>query len=180
MFRPRSLLCRTALGLTLASGAAYSGTATATQTVSIALSPLGKIYVPSTLNLLMSGAAFSAYSGAVPLTFRARTSATGVGSVTVQASGDFAPAGGPSVANGMLTYTCTSGGYGSACPGTQTVSVTAQRPVLTLGSQSCIGGGSGCSAADPASVDLTFRLDNNASVPTGNYQVQLTFTISCT
>ncbi len=162
------------------SGAAYSGTATATQTVSIALSPLGKIYVPSTQNLLMSGAAFSAYSGTVPLTFRARTSAAGAGSVTVQANGDFTPAGGPSVVSGMLTYTCISGGYGAACPGTQTVSVTAQRPVLTLGSLSCIGGGSGCSTADPASVDLTFRLDNNATVPTGNYQVQLTFTISCT
>lgn len=128
----------------------------------------------------MSGVAFSAYTGTLPLTFRARTSAAGVGSITVQASSDFTPAGGPSAAKGMLTYTCTSGGYGSACSGTQTVSVTAQRPVLTLGSQSCTGGGSECSAADPASVDLTFRLDDDASVPADNYQVQLTFTISCT
>jgi len=175
-----SLPYRIIFGLALAAGCVYAGSATATQTVSITLSPLGKIYVPSSVNMLKTGTAFSAYSGAVPLTFRARTSAAGTGSVTVQATGDFTPAGGPSVAGGMLTYTCTSGGYGTACSGSQTVSVTTQRPVLTLGSSACTGGGSGCSATDPASVDLTFRLDNDPTVPTGNYQVQLMFTISCT
>jgi hypothetical protein len=167
------------LGLIVACGVAQSGSATATQTVSISLSPLGKIYVPSSLNLLKSGTAFSAYNGTLPLTFRARTSAVGAGSITVQANGDFTPGGGPSIANGMLTYTCVSGGYGSACSGAQTVGGTAH-PVLTLGSQSCTGGGAGCSTADPASVDLMLRLDNDPVVPTGNYQVQLVFTISCT
>jgi hypothetical protein len=180
MLQVRSLARLVIVGILAACGAAYSGSGTATQTVSIVLSPLGKIYVPSSLNLLISGTAFSAYTGALPLTFRARTSASGAGSITVQANGDFTPAGGPSVASGMLTYTCTGGGYGSACSGTQTVSVTAQRPVLTLGSQSCTGGGSGCSAMDPASVDLMLRLDNDPVVQTDNYQVQLIFTISGT
>ena len=180
MQQTRNLACRVVLGLIVACGVAQSGSATATQTVSISLSPLGKIYVPSSLNLLKSGTAFSAYNGALPLTFRARTSAVGAGSITVQANGDFAPTGGPSINQGMLTYTCVSGGYGSACSGAQTVSGTAQRPVLTLGSQSCTGGGAGCSAADPASVDLMLRLDNDPVVPTDNYQVQLVFTISCT
>lgn len=175
----RNLAWRVLLGLLAACSVAQSDFATATQTVSISLSPLGKIYVPSSLNLVKSGTAFSAYTGTLPLRFRARTSAVGAGSITVQANGDFTPAGGPSISQGMLTYTCVSGGYGSACSGAQTVSNTAQ-PVLTLGSQACTGGGAGCSTADPASVDLMLRLDNDPVVPTDNYQVQLVFTISCT
>lgn len=180
MYKINPLAVGVSLCLLGACGAAHAGSATATQSVSIVLSPQGKIYVPSSLDLLKSGTAFSAYSGVLPFTFRARTSAAGTGSITVQATGDFTPSGGPSVAGGMLTYTCTSGGYGVACAGTQVVGVTTQRNVLTLGSGSCTGGGSGCSATDPASANLNFRLDNDATVPTGSYQVQLTFTISCT
>jgi hypothetical protein len=151
-----------------------------TQSVSVVLSPLGKVTVPASISLLSGSLAFSAYTAALPVLFRARTNATGSGTITVQAAADFAPSGGPSVTTGMLTYTCAAAAYGTACAGTQTVSTTSQRPVITLPPSACTGGGNGCSSADPASIDLLFRLENDVSIPTGNYSVQLTFTVSST
>lgn len=167
------------LALTLRS-TALADSMTVTQSVNVTLSPNGKVTVPASITLLSSALAFSAFTAALPVLFRARTSPTGLGTITVQATGDFTPAGGPSIAAGMLTYTCAAAAYGTACSGTQTVSTTSQRPVVNLPASACTGGGNGCSSADPASVDLLFRLENDASIPTGSYSVQLTFTISCT
>ena len=152
----------------------------ATQSVSVVLSPVGKVILPASITLLNGALAFSPYTASLPVLFRARTSAAGSGSITVQSSGDFTPSGGPSVAAGKLTYTCAAAAYGAACTGTQIVSPTVQRPVLTLPRSSCIAGGNGCSTVDPASINLLFRLENDVSLPTGTYSVQLTFTISCT
>jgi hypothetical protein len=138
------------------------------------------VSVPASITLLSGSLAFSAFMAALPVLFRARTSPSGLGTITVQATGDFTPSGGPSVSAGMLTYTCSAAAYGAACSGTQSVSTTSQRPVITLPPGACTGGGNGCSAADPATVDLLFRLENDASVSTGAYSVQLTFTVSCT
>jgi hypothetical protein len=153
---------------------------TVTQSINVTLSPNGKLTVPSSITLLNGALAFSAFTAALPVLFRARTSESGVGSITVQATSDFSPAGGPSVNTGILTYTCAAALYGTACSGTQTIDTTSQRPVVNLPSNACTGGGRGCSPSDPASIDLQFRLENDVSIPTGTYSVQLTFTVSCT
>jgi len=152
----------------------------ATQSVIVSLSPNGKLTVPPAVTLLSGGVAFSAFTANLGVDFRARTSATGAATITVRATGNFAPSGGPSIPAGHLTYTCAAAPYGSACTSTQTVSTTVQTPVITLPSRACTGGGGTCSAADPASVNLSFRLENDVSIPTGTYSVQLTFTISST
>ena len=159
---------------------AVADSLTVTQNVNLVLSPNGKLTVPSSITLFSGNTPFSAFSGTLPVLFRARTSSYGVGAITVQAASDFSPAGGPSIAAGMLTYTCLAALYGTPCSGTQAVSRTVQRPVVNLPSKACTGGGNGCSSADPASVNLLFRLENDVSVQPGNYSVQLTFTISCT
>jgi len=153
---------------------------TVTQSVNVTLSPNGKLTIPSSITFLSGNVAFSAFTAALPVLFRARTSTYGSGAITVQATSDFSPAGGPSIAAGMLTYTCLEALYGTPCSSTQAISTTSQRPVVTLPSKACTGGGNGCSSADPASVNLLFRLENDVSVQPGNYSVQLTFTISCT
>ncbi len=151
---------------------------TAVQTVSVSVAPLGRVTLPTETLLAPSGTAFSAFRGTLPFTYRARTSSGGTGSITVQSSGDFLPSGGPSVEEGMLTFTCSSDGYGTPCSGTQTVSATAQRTVLTLKPASCTGGGNGCSASDPAAATLSFSLQNPVSLETGAFTVGLVFTIS--
>lgn len=152
--------------------------AVATQTVTVSLQPQGKVSVPGGLNLERGPQAFAPYAGVLPVSFRIRT-APGMGAnITVQASGNFAPAGGPSVAAGDLTFTCSPASYGTACSGVQTVSATSQRSVVSLPGAACTGGGGGCSATDPANVQLNLQLTNDPSVPTGAYTASLMFTVS--
>lgn len=153
---------------------------TASQTVNVAIVPLGVLTVNSTLVLIHSGGPFTSYTGTLPISYRARTTPAGSGIITVQASGDFSPAGGPSIAAGALTFTCTTDGYAAPCSGSQTVSSSSQRPVIRLGGGACTGGGNGCSATDPAGAAATFLLTNDPSTPTGTYSVTLVFTLSCT
>src|SRR5947209_461215 len=80
---------------------------------------------------------------------------------SVKATADFTPTGGPSVASGQLTYTCTSATLGSACSGTQTASTASQTNVVTLGAGACTGGGGSCSSVDPNTVQTSFALVNN-------------------
>lgn len=153
---------------------------TASQTANVTILPLGVLTVNSTLSLVRSGGPFSPYTATLPISYRARTTPTGSGTITVQASGDFSPAGGPSIAAGALTYICTTDGYAAPCTGIQTVSSSSQRPVIHLNGGACTGGGSGCSANDPAGAAATFLLTNDPSTPTGIYSVTLVFTLSCT
>lgn len=153
---------------------------TATQTLNAAISPKGKVSVSPAISMVNSGTAFSTYTGSLPVQFYIRTSPGASGTITVQATSDFSPAGGPLVTSGDLTYTCTGATLGTACSGTQTVSRTLQTPVLNLGSAggTCTGGGGACSAAAPNSVSINLSLPNNPALSTGTYSAQLTFTIS--
>lgn len=174
------LLYAAAAYLILAAMPCQAAVATAVQSVSVSIAAQGRLYFPASATLTRTGGPFTPYSGPLAFTYRVRTTSSGSATVTVQASGDFTPAGGPSLASGALTYTCSSDGYASPCTGTQTVSTSTQRPVLNLGAGACTGGGSGCSSNDPAAGTAQFRLGNDTVVPTGNYSVQLVFTISCT
>lgn len=157
-----------------------SVTVTATQTLSAAISPKGKVSVSPAVSLVNSGTAFTTYSGALPVQFYIRTSPGSAGTITVQATSDFSPAGGPLVTSGNLTYTCSGPTLGTACAGTQTVSRTLQTPVLNVSSAggTCTGGGGACSAAAPNSVSINLSLPNTPTFSTGTYSAQLTFTIS--
>jgi hypothetical protein len=126
------------------------------------------------------GSVFSTFSGTVPVQFMIRTSPGAAGTITVQATSDFSPAGGPLVTSGNLTYTCSGATLGTACSGTQTVSRTLQTPVLNVSSAggTCTGGGGACSAASPNSVSINLSLPNDPTLSTGTYSAQVTFTIS--
>lgn len=157
-----------------------SGTGTTTQTLSAQLFPIGKLAVPIGLPLASSGTTFVAFSGALAVSYRVRTTPAGAGAITVQATSDFSPAGGPSVSAGDLTYTCSGASLGASCSGSQTVSAAVQTPVLTIPAGVCTGGGGACSASDPNSVQVNFVLTNDPGFSTGTYTAQLIFTISAT
>jgi hypothetical protein len=65
-----------------------------------------------------------------------------------------------------------------SCAGLQTVSPIEQRTVVSIPAGACVGGGSPCSADDPPSVSLMFRLENDPAYSTGSYTTRLVFTIS--
>ena len=158
-----------------------SDQATTSQTISVTIAPAGKLSVPSALPLIGSGAGFSPYSGSLSISYRVRTTpGMSGGTITLQASSDFAPAGGPQISSGALKYACSGASLGSACSGTQTVSTAAQTPVVSIPPAACTGGGAPCSASDPNVVQLQFVLDNDPQYSTGTYSAQVVFVISTT
>jgi len=156
-----------------------AATGTATQTLSAQINAIGKLSVPSTVSVVNSGTTFVAYTGNLSVSYRIRSTATtGSGTLSVKATNDFTPAGGPSIAGGMLTYTCSAATLGTACSGSRTLSTTSQTSVLTVGAGVCTGGGGSCSTNDPNTVQTSFTLADNPAYGTGTYSAVLTFTIS--
>ncbi len=170
---------RVAAVLIFAPAFLFGATGTTTQTLSATIDAIGKVSVPSSLTLTSAGTTFVAYSGSLTVSYKTRTTAaTGSGSLTLKATADFSPAGGPSISSGQLTYTCSAASLGAACSGTQTVSTASPTNVVTLGAGVCTGGGGSCSSTNPNSVQSTFTLSNNPAFKTGTYSATLTFTIS--
>jgi hypothetical protein len=154
-------------------------TGTTTQALSAQINAIGKLSVPSSLTLTSAGTTFVGYSGNLTVSYLARTTAaTGSGSLTMRATADFSPIGGPSIAGAQLTYTCSAATLGAACSGTQTASTASQTSVVTMGANLCTGGGPPCSSGNPNSVQSTFTLSDNPAYKTGTYSATLTFTIS--
>ena len=160
---------------------ARSDVATLTQTINAQLNPLGKISAPASLTLSSTGTVFNPYTGTATLLYRARTTPAGTGgTITVQATGEFSPSGGPTVSSGGLTYTCSAATLGTPCTGTKTLSLTTATSVATIPTSACTGGGGACSTADPNSVKVNFSLTNSPQYQTGSYSATVTFTISAT
>ena len=157
---------------------AVCATAVATQSLNATVNPAWAMSVQASAGLTHGQQAFQPYQANVPLNYQVRTTPTGGGKITLQVTNDFAPAGGPSVSNGVLTYTCGSATLGSPCSGTQTASTAAQTLVVNLPSSACTGGGGACTAQDPNSVTLTFSLTDDPVYATGSYSAHITFTIS--
>jgi len=162
-----------------------SPSAVTTQTLQANIVPLGGLFtVTSALPLTKTSATFNGFTGAMTLSYRARTSQfTGQATITVKATADFAPAGGPSIANppsagDKFTYTCGGATLGTSCSGTQTVSTTSATNVVSIGASACTGGGAPCSTANPNSANVTFTLTNDTKYKTGSYSATLTWTIS--
>jgi hypothetical protein len=158
---------------------AAAATGTATQTLSAQVNAIGKLSVPAASTVTSAGTTFAGYTGSLTVSYKARTTAaTGSGSLTVTASADFSPAGGPSIASGQLTYTCSAATLGAACVGTQTASTASQTNIATIGSGACTGGGGSCSTVNPNTVLASLSLSNNPTYKTGTYSATLIFTIS--
>ena len=121
------------------------------QTLTLNLGAAGLLYnVPASVTLTHTGTIFTAFTGAAALQYRARTSTSGGGAITVKATTDFPCASGgpciltPPTAGDKLTYTCSGATLGTNCSGTQTVSTTASTNVVTIPAGACTGAGSPC------------------------------------
>ena len=161
-----------------------SPTAITTQTLQATIVPLGGIFtITSPMAMSKAFATSNSFAGTMILNYRARTSQSGGGTVTVQATSDFVPSGGPSISAPLspgdaFTYTCGGATLGIACSGTQIVNTTFATRVLSIGSAACTGGGEPCSSADPNSANVTFILTDDPKYKTGSYTATLTWTIS--
>jgi len=158
---------------------------TVTQTLDATVVPLGGLFMQaSPLALTKAGSTFNSFTGTITLSYRARTrQGTGQGTITVKATSDFSPSGGPSIAKppsagDAFTYTCSGATLGASCSGIQTVSTTAATNVVSLGASACTGGGAPCSTANPNSANVTFILTDDPKYKTGSYSATLTWTIS--
>ena len=158
---------------------------TTTQRLEVDIVPLGALFTQSTpVALIKSNSNFNTFTGTMILSYRARTSKwSGHGAITVKATTDFTPTGGPSIsrppsAGDTFTYTCGGATLGASCSGTQTVSTTAATNVVTLGASACTGGGAPCSSANPNTANVTFTLTDDPKYKTGSYSTTLTWTIS--
>jgi len=156
-----------------------------TQTLQAVISPLGGLFsFPNSVTLSKTGTTFNNFTGSLAIQYRARTTqSTGGGTITVQATSDFNPANGPSIASppsagDALRYTCSGATLGTNCSGTQTVRTFASTNVVTLSASECTGGGGSCSSTDPNTVTVNFTLTNDPKYKTGSYSATLTFTIS--
>lgn len=185
--RLHGLFALVALGLVpLAS---HAQTTLGVQTLTLVAEPDGLLYgFPNSLTLTKTGTVFATYAGSLTIQYKARTTASsGTGSISVKASTDFACAsGGPCIATppstgDALSYTCTGATLGTNCAGTQTMSTTTAKNVVTaIPAASCTGGGSPCSTANPNTVTLNFSLSDDPKYKTGSFSASLLFTISAT
>jgi len=157
-----------------------AATSTTTQTLQATLTPIGKVSVSSTATLTHAGTTFATFTGTVAVSYRARTTPAGSGTITVQGTSDFSPAGGPLISSGNLTYTCSGSTLGTACSGTQTLSMSSATNVITLPASACTGGGGACSGSDPNTVSMNLSLTDDTGFKTGAYSGTITFTISAT
>src|SRR3990170_3779029 len=134
---------------------ARSDVATLLQTLNAQLAAVGKVSSPASVNLTPTGTVFSPYGGSLTLLYRVRSTPGGTGgNITVQATGDFSPSGGPTVPGGGLSYTCSAATLGTPCTGSPVVSLSGQTNIATIPPSACTGGGGACSAADPNSVKV--------------------------
>jgi hypothetical protein len=159
-----------------------SPSAVTTQTLQATIVPLGGLFtLTSPLALSRTGDGFS---GTMTLSYRARTSrGMGHGTITVKATVDFTPTGGPSIAHppsarDKFVYTCSGATLGASCSGIQRVSTTSSTNVVSIGASACTGGGAPCSTANPNTTNVTFTLTDDPKYKTGSYSATLTWTIS--
>jgi len=156
--------------------ATFGDVQTTTQTLAANISPYGALSVPGNVDLRSPNTKFGTMSGSLTVSYWARTSSSGGGSVTVQAGSDFSPSGGPSVSS--VTYSCSGATLGTGCSGNQTLATSTQAPLVSLPGNACTGGGAACSTQDPNTVLLTFSAPNKPRYKTGTFSAQITLTIS--
>jgi hypothetical protein len=153
---------------------------TGTTNLNVTVASEAAIRVDTANTNLTSAGSFADFLGTTNYTYKIRTTAVGgSGSVTVQITTDFAPAGGPSVAAppdplDAMTYTCAATLPATACAGTITASTAAATAVSSFGAnaRSLRAGTGGNSVA--------WTLPDDPAYATGSYVAVATFTISAT
>ena len=149
-----------------------------TTAVSVTIGAEANITVGAATSLTQTGNNFSNFTGTTSFNYQIRTTqSTGSGSVVLQVTSDFSPAGGPSVATpptagDTLSYTCTGTGH---VTGTQTASTTATSPVLSFGADA-----HSVAAAPGDAGSVSWTLVNDPKYKTGTYTATVTFTVSAT
>jgi len=175
----RNLLL-TACGLLLGASLSQAQSATGTTNLSLTVGAEAALTVGSSTALSSSGIAFSNYTGTTSLTYYIRTITSGT--VTMQVTSDFSPAGGPSVAtpvNGdKLAYNCamnSPGTHGTVtnCSSNVQASTASATNIASFGADS-----RSASAGNTGTVSWT--LTNDPAYKAGGYNATVTFTISAT
>jgi len=153
---------------------------TGTTSVQVTVANEAAIQIDTATTNLTTAGIFNDFTGSTNFTYKIRTSKVGgTGSVTLQVTSDFSPAGGPSVATppsagDTLAYACTAAAPATACSGSQTASTSAATPVATFGANAhSLKAGTGGNAVD-------WVLTNDPLYETGSYASTVTFTISST
>ena len=146
------------------------------QDLSVLILPGGKVSVPAVLSLINTGTVFNPFTGTLPVSYRIRNSSSGSNiTITIAATTNFAPSGGPSISNGDLSYTCSAATLGTSCSGTQTLSTITATTVLSVASSAC---GSGCSSSTTNTSNLNFSLSDDPRYQTGTYSTSVVLTMS--
>jgi hypothetical protein len=178
-------LARSLILLLLVPAGLRAATATVTQVLQVSIGAQASFSTASySVSLGKTGTLFNNFTGTLTLLYRGRTgSSVTTAGITVKARSDFAPSGGPSIgsppsAGDALNFTCSGATLGTGCSGTQSMSMTAAKPVVTFPASACTGTGSPCNNADPNSVTLNFTLSDDPKYKTGSYTTTLQFTIS--
>jgi hypothetical protein len=150
----------------------------ATESAQLNLQAAGQLVsVPGT-SFLEPAAPFGSFSAVLTITSRVRTTPTGLDTLSLQFSSDFAPAGGPQIVDGDLSLNCSAASYGTACSGVITATVIGGTAVQTFPASACTGGGGPCSSSNPNSITVTFTIPDRVSYKAGTYSTGGTFTIS--
>ena len=170
-----------AFGLLLTGAMAFAqlGTAPPTTTsVSVTVAAEAALTVATTTTLNETGTqAFSPYLGSTNFTYFIRTTKSGgTGTVTVQVTSDFSPAGGPSVgtpptAGDALTYISTVAAPGTLANGTASTGSATNAATFGADAHSAITGNTGSTA---------WTLTNDPKYQTGTFSATVTYTISAT
>jgi len=148
-----------------------------TQSLAANILAYGKLSLPASVTLRAADTRFGgSLSGSLIVSYWARTSDAGSGSVSVQASSEFSPAGGPSISS--VTYLCSGATLGTSCSGTQNLTTSSQTPLVSLPTGACTGGGGVCSTQEPNTVLLNLSAPDKPHYKTGTYSALITFTIS--
>ena len=149
--------------------------ATGTTAVQVTIAPEAAIRIDTATTTLTNAGIFSNFTGTTNFTYKIRTSDVGgTGSVTLQVTSDFSPAGGPLASAGTLSYVCTVAAPGTACGGSQTASTAGGTSVATFGANArSLTAGTGGNSVD-------WTLLNDPQYVTGSYSSTVTFTISAT
>jgi len=163
--------------MAISANAQWAGSGTTTVSVTVAAEAAIQVTTAST-TLTNVGTIFNNYTGTTNFNYKVRTTKVGgAGSVTLEVTTDFSPAGGPSVgtpptAGDALSYTCTAG-YGTACSGPLNSSTSAATNVITFATNAH-------SAAAGNAGSVAWTLTDDPTYQTGAYSATVTLTISAT
>jgi hypothetical protein len=146
-------------------------TRTATTSVTVNIGAEASVSISSPTSLTQGGGGFVAFLGSSTVTFSIRTTKVGGSGSILLLAAEFAPAGGPTVASGSLTYTCGGApAVGTLCLGTQTASTSTSTPVVSsIGANQKVAN---------TTATVSWTLADSPLYSTGAYSAAVKFTVT--